>query len=166
MFVGSFFLVVGRQVSAQKHRSVRGSRCPHPYDELGAAAVVDPSDPGALHQILELTDGRGADKAVDCTAVSAAQKLAVDATRRRGHVTFVGWGGGIETSNLVPGGKILQGSWHWNLCDAPKIMQLIRACGDLLDKQITHTFPMSQVRDAWELQLTGQCGKILLLPWK
>jgi L-iditol 2-dehydrogenase len=144
---------------------------PNPYrtalaTELGASAVIDPSDPGALHQILELTDGRGADKAVDCTAVAAAQKLAFDATRRRGHVTFVGWGGGIETGNLVPGGKTLQGSWHWNLCDAPQIMQLIRDCGHLLDKQITHTFPMSQVRDAWELQLTGQCGKIMLHPWK
>ena len=144
---------------------------PHPYraalaKELGAETVVDPGDPDALQQIRDLTDGRGVDRAVDCTAVPAAQKFVVDATRRRGHVTFVGWGGGMELDNMVPGGKILQGSWHWNLCDTPRIMQMVRDCGDLIDKQITHTFPMSRAGEAWELQLTGECGKVVLHPWE
>ena len=144
---------------------------PNPYRaalaaDLGAASVLDPTIPEALDQVRELTGGRGVDKAIDCTAVPAAQHFAVDATRRRGHVAFVGWGGGVETGNLVPDGRTLQGSWHWNLNDAPRMMQLIRDCGHLLDRQITHTFPMSRVQEAWELQLTGQCGKILLHPWE
>ena len=134
--------------------------------ELGAKAVFDPADPEAMKQVKALTGGRGVDKAMDCTAVPAAQKFAIEATRRRGHVTFVGWGGRIETGNPVPDGKILQGSWHWNLCDTPKIMQLIRDCRPLIAKQITHRFPMRRVKDAWELQLTGQCGKIMLHPWE
>jgi len=134
--------------------------------ELGAAATLDPTVTGALDQVRDLTDGRGADKAIDCTAVPAAQRFAVDATRRRGHVAFVGWGGTVDTGNLVPDGRTLQGSWHWNLNDTPRVMQLIRDCRDLLDRQITHTFPMSRVREAWELQLTGQCGKVLLHPWQ
>jgi L-iditol 2-dehydrogenase len=134
--------------------------------ELGAKAVFDPADPEVVKQVKALTGGRGVDKAMDCTAVPAAQKFAIEATRRRGHVTFVGWGGRIETGNPVPDGKILQGSWHWNLCDTPKIMQLIRDCRALIAKQITHTFPMRRVKDAWELQLTGQCGKIMLHPWE
>jgi hypothetical protein len=36
----------------------------------------------------------------------------------------------------------------------------------LIDRQITHTFPMSRAREAWELQLTGNCGKVLLKPWE
>ena len=43
---------------------------------------------------------------------------------------------------------------------------MIRACGELLDRQITHTFPLANVADAWELQLTGECGKVLLHPWQ
>jgi hypothetical protein len=31
---------------------------------------------------------------------------------------------------------------------------------------ITHRFPMSRVREAWELQLTGECGKVVLHPWE
>ena len=134
--------------------------------ELGAKAVFDPADPEVVKQVKALTGGRGVDKAMDCTAVPAAQKFAIEATRRRGHVTFVGWGGRIETGNPVPDGKILQGSWHWNLCDTPRIMQLIRDCRSLIAKQITHRFPMRRVKDAWDLQLTGQCGKIMLHPWE
>lgn len=153
----------------------RGARVigvdPHPYRarlarELGASFVMDPNDPDALKQIKDLTGGRGADKTVECTAVPAAQKLAIEATRRRGQVTFVGWGGHIELDNMIPQGLTLQGCWHWNLCDTPRILQTIRNCHDLIDKQITHSFPMSRVAEAWELQLNGNCGKVLLKPWE
>jgi len=153
----------------------RGARVigvdPNPYRarlalELGAAAVVNPEDPDAVKQIKALTGGRGANKAMDCTAVPAGQKLAIEATRRRGHVTFVGWGGHIEMDNMVPGGLTLQGVWHWNLRDTPKMLQMIQACGAQLDRLITHTFPMNQVQDAWELQLSGRCGKVVLHPWE
>lgn len=60
----------------------------------------------------------------------------------------------------------LHGSWHFNLADAPRLMQVIRASGGLIDKLITHTFPMSQVQAAWELQVTGNCGKVLLDAWE
>jgi L-iditol 2-dehydrogenase len=153
----------------------RGARVigvdPQPYrarlaKELGASAVIDPTDPEALKQIKRLTGGLGVDKTVECTAVPAAQKLSIEATRRRGQVTFVGWGGHIELDNMIPQGLTLQGCWHWNLRDTPRIMQTIRACRDLIDRQITHTFPMSRVMDAWDLQLSGNCGKVLLKPWE
>lgn len=144
---------------------------PNPYrrdlaKELGASAVLDPTEPDALRQIRALGGGRGVDKAVDCTALPAAQQLAYESVRRRGHLAFVGWGGGIETGNMIPGGKTLHGCWHWNLRHAPQMMQLIRDCGDLIDRQVTHRFPMAQVGAAWDLQLSGECGKILLYPWE
>jgi L-iditol 2-dehydrogenase len=132
--------------------------------ELGARAVIDPNDPDALQQIRALTGGRGADKSVDCTAVPAAQQFAIQATRRRGQVAFVGWGGHIELDNMVPQGLTLHGIWHWNLQDSHSIMKMIRETADLIDRQITHVLPMSRVQEAWELQLTGNCGKVLLKP--
>jgi threonine dehydrogenase-like Zn-dependent dehydrogenase len=62
-------------------------------------------------------------------------------------------------------GLTLHGSWHWNLRDAPRIWQVIKEQGAAIDKLITHRFALSQVRDAWELQMTGNCGKVLLYPW-
>jgi L-iditol 2-dehydrogenase len=134
--------------------------------ELGAKFVLDPNDPEALAQVKAMTGGRGVDKAMDCTAIPAAQKFAIDATRRRGQMAFVGWGGHVELENMVPQGLTLHGCWHWNLQDMHPFMKMISEVGDLIDLQITHTFPMSRLQDAWELQLTGNCGKILLKPWE
>ena len=136
--------------------------------ELGAEAVLDPASPSVLDQVRGLTAGIGTDKGVDCSGVPSAQRLQIDAARRKGQVSFVGEGGdlGIKVSqDMIRKGLTLRGAWHWDLADAPRLMQVIRECGDALDRDITHTFPMSRVQEAFELQLTGQCGKVLLHPW-
>jgi len=137
--------------------------------ELGAAAVIDPGDEDALDQVLDLTGGVGVDKAIDCSGVPDAQRLCIDAARRRGQVSFVGEGGEMPlyvSRDTIRKGLSIHGVWHWNLADTPRMWQVIRGSAGLLDKQITHTFPLSRVQDAWELQLTGECGKVLLYPWK
>ncbi len=137
--------------------------------EIGAEAVIDPSNDDALDQILELTHGIGADKGIDCSGVAAAQRLQIDAVRRKGQVSFVGEGGDLTitiSTDMIRKGLTLRGIWHWNLADAPRMMQMVQSVGGLLDKQITHTFPMSRVQDAFELQLTGESGKVLLHPWE
>jgi threonine dehydrogenase-like Zn-dependent dehydrogenase len=45
------------------------------------------------------------------------------------------------------------------------MLRLIREVRSQLDLLITHRFPMSRVGEAWELQMTGACGKVLLDPW-
>jgi threonine dehydrogenase-like Zn-dependent dehydrogenase len=145
----------------------------HPYrrklaERLGAAAVIDPGDSQALETVRELTGGRGVDKAIDCAGVPAAQRLLIDATRRKGRAAFIAEAGGLEikvSDDMLRKGLTLHGCWHWNLGDTPRIMQVIRGCGAKLDQLITHTFPMREVRQAWDLQLTGDCGKVLLRPW-
>lgn len=134
--------------------------------KIGARAVLDPTDPDALRKIKDMTGGKGVDKAIDCTAVPAAQKFVIKATRRRGQVAFVGWGGRIEMDNMIPDGLTLRGSWHWNLRDAPKIMRTIADCASQIEVLITHQFPMTSVKEAFELQCTGNCGKVLLYPFE
>ena len=77
-----------------------------------------------------------------------------------GDITLNGWG------DVISKGITLHGSWHWNLGDFPLIMDTIKNSGPLIDKLITHSFPLSQVKDAWEQQITGKCGKVLLYPWR
>jgi len=138
-------------------------------EKLGAAAVIDPGDPNALQAIKDLTGGRGVDKAIDCSGVASAQRLLIDAARRKGHVGFVGEAGTLEikvSDDMIRKGLTVHGCWHWNLADTPRMMQVILACGAKIDKLITHSFPMAQVEQAWKLQLTGNCGKVLLRPWE
>ena len=80
-------------------------------------------------------------------------------------MALVGWNGQIDAGELIRKGLTVHGAWHWNLGDAPRLMQTIRESGPQIDRFLTHRFPLAQVQDAWELQLTGHCGKVLLYPW-
>jgi len=134
--------------------------------KLGAEAVIDPADPDALQKVRDLTSGRGADKAIACTPVPSAHKFAIDATRRRGHVAFVGWTGEISVDAIIGKGLTIHGAWHYNLAHATKVMKIIAETPDQMEKLITHRFPMKDAQKAWELQLSGRCGKVVLHPWE
>ena len=138
---------------------------------MGAAAVIDPNGEDTLTQILALThDGRGVDHAIDCSGVAAAHRLCIDATRRKGTVSFVGESGRNPTQlfisdDLIRKGLTLYGSWHYNGADTPKILGVIAANGARIDRLISHRFALEDVQAAWEIQVGGPCGKVLLKPW-
>lgn len=142
----------------------------HPYRAelgrtLGVERVIDPADPDKLKIIQDLTGGRGVDKSVETSSAEEAAGFLVQAARPMGQVASVGWGGPMLARDLVAKGLTVHGVWHWNhFRDGRAMMQTIRRSRALLDKFITHRFPMSQVRDAWELQMTGRCGKVVLDP--
>lgn len=139
--------------------------------DLGAAAVVNPLDEDALRQILDLSrDGRGVDKAIDCSGVAAAHRLCIDAARRKGMVAFVGECSEDTplriSADMIRKGLRLIGSWHFNMADAPRMMSMIGEIGEQLDKLITHRFSIDDIQSAWETQLSGRCGKVILQPWE
>jgi threonine dehydrogenase-like Zn-dependent dehydrogenase len=137
--------------------------------KLGADAIVDPSDGDAMEQIQDLTGGGGVDVALDCAGVVAAQRLCIDATRRKGQVVFVG-----ECSeplhmrvspDLIRKGLTIHGSWHYNLKLYPRVMRVIQE-SPMAQHLISHVLPMSQVQEALEISTSHQCAKIILKPWE
>lgn len=133
---------------------------------MGVEAVLDPKDKDVLQHIRDLTGGLGADKCVETSSAEEAPGLLVDATRAKGHVSSVGWGGPMTARSIVGRGLTVHGAWHWNhFRDTDAMFGTIRKGKALLEKMITHVFPMERVQDAWELQLRGECGKIVLHPW-
>ena len=138
--------------------------------ELGAEAVVDPAEGDPLAQIMALTAGVGVDKVVDCSGVVAAHRLGIEAARRRGQVAFVGESQADTPLRISPDmirkGLTLIGSWHYNLADTPKLMQIIAQSGPALDKLISHRFPLTAIQQAWETQVAGECAKVLIKPWE
>lgn len=137
--------------------------------ELGASEIINPDDADAVDQIKELTGGLGVDASIECAGTESAQQLCVDAARRNGHVAFVGESGNMQlhvSDQLIRNGLTLHGVWHYNLNDIPKLFQIVEECSGLMDKMITHKFPINKVKEAWELQTTRECGKVLLYPWE
>jgi len=134
--------------------------------QLGAEAVIDPNDTGALDQIKALTHGLGADKSIEASSAESAPGFLVQATKINGEITTVGWGGPVLARDLNARGITLHAAWHWNhLAHAEAMRQTLRAARDQIELLITHRLPMSQLKEAWELQLKGECGKIVLDPW-
>jgi threonine dehydrogenase-like Zn-dependent dehydrogenase len=136
--------------------------------QLGAATVLDPRDPDILAQIRALTGGRGVDYALDCSGNVLAQRLCIDATRRKGKVAFIGECQDDLTIRISPDmirkGLTLVGSWHYNLNDFPKVMQVIQH-SPVINLLISHTFPMSQIQEAFECSTSQASAKIILNPW-
>jgi threonine dehydrogenase-like Zn-dependent dehydrogenase len=181
LVIGAGAVGLGAVVNATHRRAHAIALEPHPYrrrlaSDLGAMAVLDPTREGALEQIMDLTKGRGVDAAIDCSSNNpAGLQLALDALRRQGKLALLGGQYfnkdkdyiklAVEP-NFIFKGLTLCGAWMYNIYDAPKLMQVIRDCGPLLDKQITHRLPMSRTPDAFELQSRGECGKIVLHPWE
>lgn len=137
--------------------------------QMGAEAVLDPRDADIVDRIKELTDGRGVDCALDCAGQVQAERLCIDAARRRGKVAFVGECGdelAIRVSpDMIRKGLTVIGSWHYNLKGFPLIMKVIRE-SPLIDLLISHVMSLSKVQEAFELQATSQCAKVILKPWE
>lgn len=131
--------------------------------ELGADAVFDPADPDLVERVRAATGG-GADKSIECSSAEDAPSRLLQMTRVGGALASVGWGGPILARDIVRRGVTVHGCWHWNHRQhATEMWTTIRRAGPLLDQLVTHTFPFGEVRAAWELQLTGQCGKVVLV---
>ena len=137
--------------------------------QMGAYAVLDPREPTILDRIRELTDGKGVDCALDCAGHVQAERLCIDAARRKGRVAFVGECMdelAIRVSpDLIRKGLTVIGSWHYRMPDYPLVLQVIRN-SPLLDLLVSHVMPMREVRAAFELQMAGRSAKILLKPWE
>jgi len=135
---------------------------------LGAEVVIDPGDPDALEQLMALTGGVGADKALDCSGVPAAQRFCIDATRRKGQVAFIGeCSDPVElrvSPDMIRKGLTIRGSWHYNMSLYPQIIQVIQR-SPVIGQLISHTFPMREVQQALALSASHQCAKIILHPW-
>jgi threonine dehydrogenase-like Zn-dependent dehydrogenase len=147
---------------------------PHPWRaeravQMGADLVLDPGAPHLLEQIQDFTDGRGVDFAVDCSGSAKAERLCIDATRRKGKVAIVGESSADLPINIsrdmIRKGLSLVGSWHYNLSYYPLINKVIRE-SPVIDLLISHVMPMSEVQKAFGLQAAGQCAKVILKPWE
>lgn len=136
--------------------------------ELGAAKTFDPGDPEVLNQVLSATRGRaGVSKSVQCVPVEGVGKFLVDATRRRGRIAFIGQGGTLDIRMLVIKGLRLYGCWHWNHdLDSERMLATIAASTARIEKMITHTFPIDRIAHAFDLQVSGECGKVIIHPWE
>jgi len=137
--------------------------------ELGADLVLDPDDPDIRSKVMEFTDSTGVDACLEAAGVIEAQRLCMDVTRRKGQIALIGECGedlAIKASpDFIRKGIVLMGQWHYNLNGTFKIMKVICE-SPVVEKLITHVFPMSRIQEALEISASHNCVKIILKPWE
>ena len=135
--------------------------------DLGAAEVIDPTAEGALDRILELTGGIGADKVIETANTAESVKFGAEAVRRKGQLAFVSWAGELPVRTIVAKGLRIHGAWHWNhQTHGRAMLGVLGANAAKFDRMITHRFGLTRIADAFACQESGQCGKVILDPWK
>src|SRR5204862_5721785 len=108
----------------------------------------------ALAQIRALTEGRGVDAALDCSGTVPAQRLCLEAARRRGQVAIIGeCGEALEiraSADLIRKGISVHGSWHYNLNLFSQVLEVIRRAR-AIDQLVSQVLPLTLIQQALEL---------------
>jgi len=136
--------------------------------ELGADLVLDGSDPELAERIKAYTKGKGVDIAIETSGSNPGARTCIDALRRRGNMAFVGENGDLTVNvskDFIRKGISVHGQWHYNLNSIPRIMEVI-VNSPVVDKLITHRFPMSKINDAMTVCASQKCGKVMIDPEK
>ncbi|MFO8007194.1 MAG: NAD(P)-dependent alcohol dehydrogenase [Candidatus Brocadiia bacterium] len=136
--------------------------------EYGADVVIDFQEQDPVEAVMELTEGQGADSAIEALGAEETFQMCVKATRPGGTISNVGyhgegevvgipraeWGVGMSDKTirtaLCPGGKVRM----------KRLMRLIQ--NDRLDptKMTTHTFPFDEIQTAFDMMKTKEDGII------
>jgi (R,R)-butanediol dehydrogenase/meso-butanediol dehydrogenase/diacetyl reductase len=97
--------------------------------ELGAAAALDPADPGWMDDVRRRTDGLGPDVVFECAGRPDSPSLAIRLARKGGRVVLVGITGGevpVDILDLLIGEKTVIGTiQHTYDEDLPAAVRLL-----------------------------------------
>lgn len=138
--------------------------------DLGADHIFHPLENGLVGriQVIAGMPHKGAGAVLECSGGGARRDLALSCAGLAGDVALIGQGGHLladATSMLNLKRLSIYGIWHYNIAGYGELMEIIRGNGDKIDKMITHIFPLTATLEAWRLQMSGRCGKIVIDPW-
>ena len=136
--------------------------------ELGATHAVEP---GAARGLVgALTDGRGADVAVDTAGMPGVVAQAYDAVRRGGTVVAVGIPPVGATADLPGPGlpreeKVVTGSFYGSCrpqADMPLVLDLFMEGRLPLDRLVTRAYGLDEVNEAFAAMNAGEVARAVV----
>jgi len=134
--------------------------------KLGLADVVFISDKDTLKKVMEATQGKGVEKAFDCSGHTSARQLAIRATRKWGDIVFVGEGGTVEfnpSPDIIHEQKTIYGSWVTSIWKMEELVERIVRWKIHPEDLVTHRFTLDQVDQAYITMAGGKCGKVAVV---
>lgn len=132
---------------------------------LGCEAAIDPRGTDPVEAIKGLTNGEGADCALDCTGIPEPRVNMIRSSRIYGRACFVGEGG--ETSfdvsrDIIHKQLTIHGSWTMSTVSLAEVANYVVDHKVPLKKIITHRFRLEQAAEAYKVFEAGQTGKVVI----
>ncbi len=166
--IGLYALQLARAEGARKTIMVgtRQSRL-QIAQELGADAVINIKEVDVLQEVLELTDGRGADVVIEATGAPASVDSALAITRKGGRVQLIGIfhePAPVTIRNIVRKELIVKGSFCYTWEDFQECLELLAAGRVSIERIVTHVFRLDEMAVALETIKSRRGIKVLLHP--
>jgi threonine dehydrogenase-like Zn-dependent dehydrogenase len=133
--------------------------------KLGASLTLDPNSPGAVADIRRWSGGEGVRAAFDCVGSGKVCLQAMTTLAPKGTLAVVGVSRSLVLDpweHLICKELALFGTRNFNANDFPEMAAMLREGLPVLEA-VTHRFPLAGAEKAFELFLSGQGGKILLV---
>lgn len=129
---------------------------------FGAAHTIDASTADPVEAIMELTGGKGANKALDTSGAAAGRSAAVRGAAAWGTVCFVGEGGDVTLNvspDIIRKQLTLVGSWTLSSSAQAECVRFIADHGIEVDKLFTDRWTLDQAEAAYKAFDKQAAGK-------
>jgi S-(hydroxymethyl)glutathione dehydrogenase / alcohol dehydrogenase len=138
--------------------------------ELGATHALDPTSDDVVDALRELTDGRGADSALDTAGVPGIVAQAYAAVRRGGTVVAVGLPAegltaDLPASDIPREEKVVTGSFYGSCdpqVDMPVVLDLYMDGQLPLDRLVTRTYSLEEINEAFAAMNSGEVARAVI----
>jgi threonine dehydrogenase-like Zn-dependent dehydrogenase len=124
------------------------------------------ADDETLDRVKELTDGHGVEVAIECSASQSGRMLCLEAARLWGRVVFLGEHGNLSFNpsfTVVQKQLTVHGSWMSGIAEMVDAIEHAVRWKIRPEEIVTHTFPITEVKEAFELADAGKAGKVVFV---
>lgn len=140
--------------------------------ELGATRALDPGSDDVPAALQDLTEGRGADAAIDSAGAPGVLAQAYTSVRRGGIVVAVGLppegvSAELPASDLAREEKIITGSFYGSCSpqlDMPRVLDLHMDGLLPLDRLVSRSYPLEEINDAFAAMNAGEVARAVIRP--
>ena len=138
--------------------------------ELGATHAFEPKSDELVEALQDITDGRGADAAIDSAGAPGVLAQAYATVRRGGTVVAVGLppeglSAELPASDLAREEKIITGSFYGSCSpqvDMPKVLDLYMDGLLPLDRLVSRAYPLEEINEAFAAMNEGEVARAVI----
>jgi threonine dehydrogenase-like Zn-dependent dehydrogenase len=133
--------------------------------ELHICDEVLPTGPENVAEVKKLTNGRGVERAVDCSGNDIARATAIRATGKWGRIVLLGECGSLSflpSPDLIHDQKRLYGSWVTSTWRMEELVDNLVRWNLHPSDLVTDRFALEKANEAYALMASGKCGKVAI----